>query len=339
MSSPNPFNTTKATVVSTTTELGNTKSSLDGSIAPGSVIVSLQGTQISDKERKLLAHPQVGGLVLYRENWDKNNAAPKQALKALVKEIRTINPKILIMVDHEGGKVWRFEQGFTKLPSAREFGKRYMENREKGLKFAFEQGYIMASELLECGVDLSLAPVLDLDGESNVIGKLDRAYHSDPKIVAEIAENFIKGMNSAGMPATAKHFPGHGTCKADSHTHKPVDDRNLVQLQDDLLPFKTMVIKQRLAAVMPAHVIYPAVDAINPAGFSVKWIQGILRTWGFNGVVMSDCLSMEGANLGGSLERLVAAQNAGCDFLMITHQKGPALDAVTKQRALVQTLN
>lgn len=239
--------------------------------APGPVIISLKGTEISAKERVLLAHPKVGGLVLFRENWDKNSATPKQALKALVQEIRSINPKILIMVDHEGGKVWRFEPGFTKLPSAREFGKRYMENREAGLKFAFEQGYIMASELLECEIDLSLAPVLDLDGESNVIGKLDRAYHSDPKIVAEIAENFIQGMNSAGMPATAKHFSGHGTCKADSHNSKPVDNRSLVKLVADWSPFRTMIKQKRLGAVMPAHVTYPAMDA---ASFSKIWIKG-----------------------------------------------------------------
>jgi len=287
---------------------------------PGPIIISLQGTSLLPKERELLAKPQVGGLVLYRENWEKNDANPKAVLIKLIQEIRSINPNIIIMVDHEGGKVWRFEKGFTKLPAAKEFGKHYMLNREAGLKFAFDQGYIMASELLDCGINMSLAPVLDLDGKSDVIGKLERAFHTEPKIVSEIAESFIRGMNKAGMPATAKHFPGHGSCELDSHFAKPVDPRTKKELEQDWIPFKKLVEKKLLGAMMPAHVTYPAVDAQNPAGFSPKWIQGILRSWGFEGVVMSDCLSMQGADVGETLARLTAAQTAGCDFLMFTHQ-------------------
>jgi len=294
----------------------------------GPVIVSLEGTRISDRERQLLAHPKVGGVVLFRENWERDNKNAKEALKILISEIRSINPNLIIMVDHEGGKVWRFEQGFTKLPSAKTFGDRYDKNREEALTFAFQQGQLMATELLECGVDISLAPVLDLHGISNVIGKLERAFHANPKVVAELAEQFIRGMNEAGMPATAKHFPGHGSCAQDSHVASPVDSRTLKELENDLYPFKALVERNLLGAVMPAHVTYPAVDPLNTAGFSSIWIQNYLRAWGFNGVVMSDCLSMAGAGSGSPLERLEAAQKAGCDFLMLTHQKGPLLETL-----------
>ncbi len=294
---------------------------------PGPVIVSLEGTKISEKEKQLLAHPKVGGLVLFRQNYDKTSENSKESLKKLICEIREINPDIVIMVDHEGGKVWRFENGFTKLPSAKTFGDMYKKDSKAACQFAFEQGALMAKELRDCDIDLSLAPVLDLDGESNVIGKLERAFHQDPKVVAEIAQHFIQGMRSRGMPATAKHFPGHGSCMADSHIAHPVDMRSMEELQRDLYPFKVLSEKGLLGAVMPAHVTYPAVDKDHTAGFSPVWINGCLRMGcGFRGVVMSDCLNMEGANIGKPFERMIAAQNAGCDFLMMLHQKGPDLD-------------
>lgn len=288
----------------------------------GPVIISFSGTKLTDKERLLLANPKVGGVVLFRENWDKTSADPKAALKEFIASCRAINNNLIFMVDHEGGKIWRFEQGFTKIPSAKTIGLKYDTDKAEGLKFAYEQGKIMASELLACGVDRSLAPVLDLDGPSNVIGKYERGFHKDPVVTAKLTDAFIRGMNAAGMQATAKHFPGHGTCLADSHVETPVDKREIEELLSDLLPFQANVLKRNLGAVMPAHVLYPAVDPNFPAGFSSIWIQGYLRKWGFDGVVMSDCLSMAGAKVdsGSALDKLLAAQKAGCDFLMLTHQ-------------------
>ena len=294
----------------------------------GSIIVSLEGVQISPKEKELLSNPKVGGLVLFRENWQSNADDPVALLRKLVSEIRAINPNILIMVDHEGDKVWRFRKGFTVLPAAKTFGETYDKDPKKALEDAFNQAKIMATELKDCGIDLSLAPVIDLDGISNVIGGLGRAFHHEPRVVAEIAEAFIKGMLAAGMPATAKHFPGHGSCKADSHIASPRDERSLKELENDLLPFKILIEKGLLGAVMPAHVTYPVVDPDHAAGFSSIWLQKYLRGWGFQGVIMSDCLTMEGANIGSFFERLQAAQNAGCDFLMLTHQHREKLDAL-----------
>jgi len=294
---------------------------------PGPLVVSVSGKKLLDKEKVLLASNKVGGLVLFRENYDENAVDPKADLKQLIKEIRTINPNIVIMIDHEGGKVWRFTKGFTKLPAAAEYGKLYDQNKEAALKKAFEDGFIMAQELLECGIDMSLAPVVDLDGPSNVIGKLLRAYHKDPQIVAEIAEHFIRGMNRAGMPATLKHFPGHGSCALDSHIVRPEDARPKEALQVDLQPFKTLIGKNLVFTVMANFVVYPAVDSKHVAAFSETWLKGCLRTeCGFKGIIMSDCLHMKGADVGENLARLKAAQIAGNDFLMYTHQHEENLD-------------
>lgn len=297
----------------------------------GPLIISLSGTQLLEKEKLLLASPQVGGLVLFKENYNESAQAPKEALIKLIQEIRAINPNILIMIDHEGGKVWRFDKGFDKLRSAKEYGDLYEQNKELALKQAYEDGQKMACELLECGINMSLAPVVDLDGPSNVIGKLNRAYHKEPTIVAELAQAFIRGMNKAGMLATLKHFPGHGTCRLDSHVAAPTDERPIEALAIDLKPFAELIAQQniRIGSVMTNFVTYPAVDPDNIAAFSKKWIQGYLRQeYRFNGVVMSDCLHMEGANVGAQLARLQAAQTAGNDFLMYTHQHGPKLDSL-----------
>lgn len=294
---------------------------------PGPLIISLAGTKLLEKEKALLSHPKVGGLVLFRENYNENADNPKEDLKKLIQEIRSINPNIVIMVDHEGGKVWRFNKGFTKLPAANEYGLLYDKDKKAALEKAFADGSMMAKELLDCGIDMSLTPVVDLDGPSNVIGKLLRAYHKDPRVVVEIAEAFIKGMNQVDMPATLKHFPGHGTCKLDSHVAAPVDDRSLEELANDLYPFKTLIQKNLVGAMMSNFVTYPAVDSKNVAAFSEAWLQSCLRKdCGFKGVVMSDCLHMKGADVGTQLARLSAAQTAGNDFLMYTHQHGENLD-------------
>lgn len=293
----------------------------------GHVIVSLEGTQISEKERLLLKNPKVGGLVLFKENWQENAENPMALLKNLIHEIRQINPNILIMVDHEGGKVWRFEKGFTKLPAAKTFGETYNTDPEQARRDAFDAGKTMATELKDCGIDMSLAPVLDLEGVSKVIGGMQRAFHPNPQVVAEIAECFIRGMNAAGMPATGKHYPGHGRCLADSHLETPQDHRPIEELEEDIKPFQALINQGLLSAVMPAYVVYPAVDPKNTAGLSSIWLQERLRKeLKFEGVIMSDCLSMEGANIGSALEKLKAAQDAGCDFLMLTHQHGSKLD-------------
>lgn len=293
----------------------------------GPLVISLAGKKLLENEKTLLANKKVGGLVLFRENYDEKAEDPKEDLKTLIKEIRAINPNIVIMVDHEGGRVWRFTKGFTKLPSAQSYGDLYERNTNLALEKAFKDGFTMAKELRECGIDMSLTPVVDLDGPSNVIGKLERAYHKDPKIVIAIAEQFIQGMNKAGMQATLKHFPGHGTCALDSHIAAPIDDRSLEALQRDLEPFKTLISKDLVGAVMSNFVTYPAVDAKNVAAFSESWVKGCLRMGcGFNNVVMSDCLHMKGADVGENIKRLEAAQTAGNDFLMYTHQHDEKLD-------------
>lgn len=282
----------------------------------GPVMIDLEGVSLSPKERVLLQHAAVGGVLLFKRNY--TNIA---ALKSLVAEIRevAINP-VLIAVDHEGGIVWRFKEGFTKLPAAKSFGQLYDNNPSDGLSQAKNAGMIMAKELLQCGIDISFAPVLDLDKAiSQVI--LDRAFHSDPNIVTQLAGAFIEGMNEAGMAATGKHFPGHGGCESDSHLEHAIDSRSLNTLQaEDLLPFQNL--SSVLKGVMPAHVIYPDIDSV-PAGYSKRWLQDILRMeLGFKGAIISDCLSMKGAAIGGDfVVRARMALDAGCDMVILCQQE------------------
>jgi beta-N-acetylhexosaminidase len=300
-------------------------------MAIGILTVSLEGTRLSPKEKILLAHPAVGGVALFKENWDIRSQNPKEALKALVASIREINPDLILMVDHEGGKIWRFEPGFTRLPAAKTFGQQYDAAGEaSALKQAYEQAQILASELLDCGVDLALAPVVDLDGPSNVIGRYDRAFHQNPEIVAKIAKAFIQGMNAVGMPGVLKHFPGHGSCELDSHVTVPEDARPREALEADLFPFKNLVNQDLNLAVMTNHVKYPAVDANYVAGFSKTWIDILRNDYHFDGLIMSDCLSMTGADIGDLSTRINKAQEAGNDLILVTHQFGPNLDSLLK---------
>lgn len=282
----------------------------------GPMMIDILGTSISEEERLLLGHARIGGVILFSRNFQ--NIAQ---LKRLVADIRAASrPGLLIAVDHEGGRVWRFTEGFTKLPPARLYSERYAVNKEEGLKLARNAGWIMAYELLECGLDLSLAPVLDIDrGISEVIG--DRAFHKDPKILAELAGAFIDGMEAVGMRATGKHFPGHGGCAPDSHLEQPIDNRTLDALmQEDMVPFQ--LLSKKLGAVMPAHITYPAVDSV-PAGFSKRWLQDLLRKGlNFHGVILSDCLSMKGAAIGGDfVVRAQMAIDAGCDMVILCQQE------------------
>lgn len=281
----------------------------------GPVMIDLEGKTLLSSEYALLAHPRVGGVILFSRNYQDI-----AQLKDLVADIRAAAKKpLLVAVDHEGGRVWRFNEGFTKLLAAKHYGDLYQEDPAKGLKSAYDAGSVMATELLDCGIDFSLAPVLDVEkGISEIIG--DRAFGANPQAVAELAKAFVDGMNAAGMCATGKHFPGHGGCAPDSHIAQPVDDRTLeALLADDLIPFAKL--SGILSAVMPAHITYPAVDTV-PAGFSRRWLQDVLRgQLAFKGAIISDCLSMKGAAIGGDfVVRAQMALDAGCDMVILCQQ-------------------
>ena len=292
------------------------------------LIIDVAATELNAADRRRLSDPLVGGVIHFARNW--HDRAQMSALNA---EIKAIRPDLLICVDHEGGRVQRFRtDGFTRLPSMRMLGELWMKDALRATQVAVACGQVLGAELRACGVDFSFAPVLDLDyGESSVIG--DRSFHRDPRVVAVLARSLMHGLLQAGMANCGKHFPGHGFVKADSHVAIPVDRRSLKAiLADDARPYDWLV--GSLAAVMPAHVIYPKVDA-RPAGFSAKWLQEILRgKLGFDGAVFSDDLSMEAARQidGESLsytDAALAALNAGCDLALLCNQSvgdGAVLD-------------
>jgi beta-N-acetylhexosaminidase len=280
----------------------------------GPLMLDIQGTHLTDTEKNLLANPLVGGLILFTRNYE----SPAQ-LQQLVRAVRDLSPNILIAVDQEGGRVQRFKEGFTVIPPMGSLGKLFDRSPEEALQKAKDYGWIIASELVAYDIDLSFAPVLDRDhGISKVIG--DRAFSRDVDTIIELASAFIDGMHEAGMSATGKHFPGHGGVAADSHEEIPEDKRPLKALKDDdLYVFNALICdEQKLDAIMPAHVIYSAVDKL-PAGFSPVWLQKILRKeFEFEGVIFSDDLTMAGASAAGSFaERAKAALNAGCDMILV----------------------
>jgi beta-N-acetylhexosaminidase len=279
----------------------------------GPVVLDPTGAALTEDDLRRLRHPAVGGVILFARNFE----SPAQ-LQALTRDIRALRePQLLIGVDHEGGRVQRFTEGFTALPPMRSLGHLWDRDRESGRAAAHAAGYVIGSELAAHGLDFSFTPVLDLDyGASSVIG--DRALHYDPLAVGALGSALVRGLADGGMSAVGKHFPGHGYAAADSHTAVPTDDRPLAEiLRKDLLPYGP-AIEAGLAGVMPAHVIYPKIDA-EPAGYSRVWLQEVLRgKLGFNGLVFSDDLSMEGASTaGGVAERAHAALNAGCDMVLL----------------------
>ncbi|MSP86944.1 MAG: beta-N-acetylhexosaminidase [Methylotenera sp.] len=282
----------------------------------GPIMLDVVGTELCAEDIRRLQHPLVGGVILFKRNFINN--AQLNALTASIHEVRY--PPLLIAVDHEGGRVQRFRDGFTKIPPMREFGKIWDKNPKKAKELAAEAGWILAAELRAHGVDFSFTPVLDMDyGDSLVIG--DRAFHLEAKAINDLAFALMQGLKKGGMSAVGKHFPGHGFVVADSHVSMPVDDREFDQIaQHDMQPFR-MLIDDGIPAIMPAHVVYPKVDD-KPAGFSARWLQKILRErLGFNGVIFSDDLSMEAASAGGDVTtRALAALHAGCDMVLLCNQ-------------------
>ncbi|MDP2810454.1 MAG: beta-N-acetylhexosaminidase [Rhodocyclaceae bacterium] len=274
----------------------------------GPLMIDIAGKTLDWIDRERLVHPLVGGMILFSRNY----ASPEQVADLCTEIHRLRTPRLLIAVDHEGGRVQRFREGLTRLPAMRQLGEWWDKTPRAAVESARSLGFLLAAELRALGVDLSFAPVLDLDwGRSGVIG--DRAFHRDPKAVAALAGGLIAGMREAGMACCGKHFPGHGWVEADSHVAIPVDERSLGELSDDMAPYREL----KLDAVMPAHVIYPQVDA-RPAGFSPVWLNKLRNDLGFDGVIFSDDLSMEGAAVaGGIVERADAAWNAGCDMLLV----------------------
>lgn len=281
-------------------------------------MVDLEGTELSEMERKIVQHPLVGSVILFTRNFTN-----LLQLEQLINSIRAINPEIFIAIDHEGGVVQRFQrQGFRALPAARVYGDTYDLDPETGIRLARTYGELMANDLVAHGIDLSIAPVLDVHDNNLVIARLDRAFHHDPDVIALLAGAFIEGMNAAGMPAVGKHFPGHGSVTSDSHIAMPVSHASMDELKaKDLKPFITLIENNLLNALMPAHVTYTAIDANKPAGFSSIWLQEILRKQlHFKGLVLSDCLSMTGADIGDLKTRVEEALHAGCDMLIVCHQ-------------------
>jgi beta-N-acetylhexosaminidase len=310
----------------------NEKKMTKSTMKPGPIILDVVGQVLNAEDRRRILHPLTGGVILFSRNF-----ANRKQLTKLTADIKKLRPDVLISIDHEGGRVQRCKtDGFTHLPAMRELGELWGSKNKSTHKsthqstYAAESaaiamaaatacGYVLAAELRACGVDFSFTPVLDLDfGRSSVIG--DRSFSRDPQIVFALAKNLNEGLRLAGMANCGKHFPGHGWVEADSHVAIPVDERSLKEiLNDDAKPYEWLDLS--LSAVMPAHVVYPKVDK-NPAGFSPIWLHSILRQeLGFEGVIFSDDLSMEGASVAGSLVKgAELALNAGCDAVLICNR-------------------
>jgi beta-N-acetylhexosaminidase len=278
----------------------------------GAVMLDLAGARLGAEEKERLRHPSAGGVILFARNFE----SPRQLLE-LTGEIRAQRPELLVAVDHEGGRVQRFQEGFTRIPPMRMLGERWEADAGAARALAEAIGYVIAVELRTHGVDFSFAPVLDVDfGASGVIG--DRAFSDEATVIAALAAAFVAGLTAGGAASVGKHFPGHGYVKADSHVDVPVDTRSFREIEEnDLHPYRELI-AHGLTGVMPAHVIYPEVDR-QPAGYSRVWLQEILRRrLEFDGMIFSDDLSMEGARVaGGPAERALAALEAGCDMVLL----------------------
>ena len=291
----------------------------------GVLMLDVQGLQLSSEDREVLAHPQVGGVIL---GLFGRNFSSLLQLQELVASIRECNENLLLAVDQEGGRVQRFQQDFTRLPPLHVFGDAYDRDPERAVELARTCGWLMAAEVLSCGLDISFAPVLDLYRcESRIIA--DRAFSDHPAVVIALAQSFVRGMHEAGMKATGKHFPGHGSVIEDSHVELPVDDRSLEQLlATDLLPFVRCA--DVLDAVMPGHVVYPQVDR-HCAALSRIWLQDILRQQlGYSGIIFSDDLTMAAAESAGDVVRRAdLALQSGCDMILVCNNRPQALEVIS----------
>ncbi len=294
----------------------------------GRLMIDLFGTQLEEEELGLLQNPQVGGVILFSRNFED-----RAQLADLVSSIRQIKPELLIAVDQEGGRVQRFRIGFTPIPPMQKIGDVVRNNREEGLILAHETGWLMASEILACGLDFSFAPVLDIDrNSSKIIG--DRAFSDRPEIVCRAARAFIQGMCEAGMSSVGKHFPGHGGVIGDSHLEAPIDTRALKRIANrDLLPY--VQLSKHLGGIMPAHITYTSIDE-RSVGFSHYWLHDILRSqMGFEGVIFSDDLSMKGADIaGGFVEKASLALNAGCDMILVCNDRAGVIEVLRHMEAV-----
>jgi beta-N-acetylhexosaminidase len=287
-------------------------------MSSGRLMLDVQGLSLTPHEQEIITHPEAGGLILFSRNYQC-----KSQLKDLVADIREHNPAILLAVDHEGGRVQRFRHEFVRIPPMRLLAQLWEADPENAQQITEDIGWLMATELISHDIDISFAPVLDIDwARSEIIG--DRAFGKTAAQVISLASSFMTGMHSAGMAATGKHFPGHGWVAADSHLDIPCDERGFEALcADDIKPFKVLI-EQGLDAIMPAHIVYQQMDK-KTAGFSHFWLKKVLREQlGFTGVIFSDDLSMEGASVvGGFVERAKAALDAGCDMALVcNHPEG-----------------
>jgi beta-N-acetylhexosaminidase len=299
----------------------------------GFVMLDIASTYLSAEDKEVLQHPQVGGIILFTRNYE----SPQQLVE-LIREIRLLKPQnLLIAADQEGGRVQRFREGFVSLPSPGTIGRHYVAQPEKTRELAKIAATVMCCELLAVGMDFSFAPILDLYFPlSKVIA--DRAWHADFNIVTELADCYITSMHAAGMAATGKHFPGHGSIVEDSHLETPNDLRDLAEIYaKDLQPF--LQLSPKLDAIMPAHIIFPNIDPY-PAGFSKFWLQDVLRQrLKFQGVIFSDDLSMEGAGIAGDhIARAEQALMAGCDMVLVCNNRPAALQVLENIKNTGDTL-
>ncbi|MDH5300114.1 MAG: beta-N-acetylhexosaminidase [Gammaproteobacteria bacterium] len=299
----------------------------------GPLMLDLEGIELDHVEKEILRHPMVGGLIFFKRNFES-----KQQITDLVRCVREQRPEILICVDHEGGRVQRFREGFAPLPALRKLGHWFDHDQAKASAAAAEMAWLMAVELRDVGIDFSFAPVLDLDHQRcQVIG--DRAFHQDKEKVTALAKAYVRGLREVGMANVGKHFPGHGYVNEDSHLELPVDRRELNDIwSNDVYPFEQLNAEGLLDAVMPAHVVYEQIDS-QPAGFSPTWIRELLRgRMGFDGVVFSDDLNMAAAHVAGNFaDRAEAAIQAGCDMILVCNNRKGAVEVLDKYRWTLDT--
>lgn len=289
----------------------------------GPLMIDIAGKTLSAEDKILLSNPLVSAIILFSRNYES-----QEQLKKLISEIRQEKPDILISVDHEGGRVQRFREGFLRIPPMRSLGHYYDQDPVEALLTTHAMGWALAAELLAFDIDFSFTPVLDVDhGVSEIIG--DRAFHTNPHTISLLTRAFMNGLHEAGMQGVGKHFPGHGAVAPDSHLEIPVDDRPFEVIEkEDLEPFKELI-AAGIGGIMPAHIVYSQLDK-HPAGFSKFWLQQVLREQlKFDGIIFSDDLSMEGASaMGNYQQRAEAALKAGCDMILVCNNRPAALELV-----------